>query len=98
MVKIYFSLDDDGYVYGGISEGVMTGASIMSLEVDSDHEIFNSDPSAFKYTDGELIKDEQKQQELIDNSQKEESKLSEDDSNSLAILELAEKLYLKGGN
>lgn len=89
MRPVYFVIDSDGYIDGGISYSPLEDA--IKLELPKDHEIFKTDSTIFKYVDGELVKDEEKQQKLIEENEKKSSKPSAEDMNALAILELAEK-------
>lgn len=86
---IYFTLDDDGYLDGWGS--VRSSDIDTKLEVEEEHEVLRN-PHAFKYVDGELIKDEVKQKELIEQYEKEQNKLKDKDMTALAILELAEEI------
>lgn len=90
---IYFKLKD-GYVngWGSTSSG---DDDEIKLEVSDGHEVLRN-PEIFKYEDGELIKDEERQKELKEEAEKEDNGMSIEDQNSVAILELAESL-LKGG-
>lgn len=70
----------------------------VKVNLDKNHDFFNTDCHAWKYIDGELIFDEEKEQELIVQHEKEQNKLTVDDLNTLAIFELAQQIEeLKGG-
>lgn len=95
-MKIYFFLENNGYVYGGISYRPMKNA--IEADVPEDHEIFSSDSNAFKYKDGELIKDEERRKRLKENAEKDRNKLTDVEMNEQALLELANIVsQLKGG-
>lgn len=96
MKKIYFTVGDDGYIEGGISEGRMIGDSICSIEIRGDHDIFTSDSSCWKYENGKLVFDEERQQQLIEEYEREKNKPSETDVLAMAVMDLAE-LVLNGG-
>ena len=96
MITIYFSLDENGYLDGWGSTSSKTETEI-ELEIDRNHVFFDSDSCAFKYIDGELVEDKARRQRLIEEHEKEESKLSKEDINSIAIMELAQ-LIMMGGN
>lgn len=88
-MKIYFTTKD-GYL-NGVSSTSMRRNDEFCAEVQEDHEVLRN-PEVFKYEKGKLIKDEQKQQELIAQSQKDESRQTDDEINALAIMELSEKI------
>lgn len=69
----------------------------ITLEIDEEHEFFQSDFSIYKYVDGELVKDEERQQQLVEQHEREQNKPNESDMLALAILELATEIEkLKG--
>lgn len=83
-MTIYFNLKD-GYL--DATSSTQPGHQ-YSVEVDQDHEVLRN-PEVFKYVDGELIKDEERQQQLIEEYEKEQEKLTKEEINEMAILELA---------
>lgn len=89
MVKIYFSLDEEGYLDGWGS--TPSSEDCFCMEVPKDHEVLRN-AIIFKFVDGELIKDEERQQELIDQHERESNKLSAVDLNTLALFELAQEI------
>lgn len=82
LMRIYFNLND-GYLDGvsSSSDGYEHYA-----KVNPDHEVLRN-PEIFKYKDGKLVKDAERQKELKEES--EESKLSDADMNEQALMELA---------
>ena len=93
-MKIYFTLDDDGYVNGWGS--TRSTENDIELDLDDNHEFFKTDFQCWKYVDGELVFDEEKQQQLIEEYEREQNKPSETDMLALAIMELG-KLVMNGG-
>lgn len=94
MVKIYFNLKD-GYLDGASS--TQPGHK-YSVEIEKDHEVLHN-PEVFKFVNGELIKDEERQRQLIEEHEKDRAKLSKEEINEMAILELAGILAdMKGGD
>lgn len=85
MRTIYFLLDNEGYLTG-ISSNSYRDDDEIKLEVEEDHEIFTSDAMVFKYENGELTKDEERQKQLLD----EQSKPSDEQMNAIALMELTE--------
>src|SRR5699024_12644873 len=90
---IYINLDDDNYLTGW---GSTQSNGNIKIYI-SDEEVL-SNPEIFKYEDGELIKDEEKQKELIKEREEEEnapSKIDEliesDNTNALATMDLSER-------
>lgn len=103
MKKIYFVIDEEGYIKGGYSESELVGENVRSVEVEEEHEIFNSDAEIFKYVDGELIKDEERKQQIIKEFDDQRNKPSEiellrqeNEMLALAIMELS-TIVLSGG-
>lgn len=103
MKKIYFVIDEEGYIKGGYSESELVGENVHSVEVEEEHEIFNSDAEIFKYVDGELIKDEERKQQIIKEFDDQRNKPSEiellrqeNEMLALAIMELS-TIVLSGG-
>ena len=48
----------------------------IELELDNDHEFFKTDYQCWKYVDGELVFDEEKQRQLIEAYKREQNKPS----------------------
>lgn len=105
MITIYFNIVD-GYL-DGWSTSPSNLESEQSAVVEKGHEVLQV-PEVFKFVDGELIKDEERQQQLIEDFQetpseneelrKENEKLREEiDMNALAFMEFAE-IILGGGS
>lgn len=98
MVTIYFTLID-GYVSGWSSTPSGTDHELHA-DVENDHEVLRN-PEIFKLVDGELFKDEERQQQLIDEYQETLSEIEllrqEIDMNALAFMEFAE-MFLGGGS
>src|SRR5699024_1841732 len=92
---IYINLDDDNYLTGWGST-----QSNCNIKIYIPDEEVLSNPEIFKYEDGELIKDEEKQKELIkereEEEEKETSKIDElietDNTNALATMDLSERV------
>lgn len=95
-MMIYFTLDNNGYLTGWSS----TPSNVdneFSLEVEEGHEVL-SNPFVFKYENGQLVKDEQKQQELINEMNKPseiEQLRQENQMLAMAVMELG-KLIMGG--
>lgn len=68
----------------------------IELELDNDHEFFKTDYQCWKYVDGELVFDEEKQKQLIEEYEREQNKPSELDMLALAVMELGQ-LIMNGG-
>src|SRR5699024_1305072 len=83
---VYISVDSDNYLTGWSS--TRSNDDDKEINVYRNHEALQN-PEVFKYVDGELIKDEERQQELIAEREENESKPSEAKRNELAIMELA---------
>lgn len=94
---IYFTLKN-GYVNGWGTTPSGEGNEIK-LEVDKDHEVLHN-PEIFKYENGELIKDEERQKKLKRETEKEENRPTGEEINEMALLELAELVAktMKGGD
>jgi len=90
---VYLDLDDENYVTGyGSDDGD------AKLDLPKDHKFFDSVVEAWKYVDGELIFDEERYSKIIDDKEKENSKLTPEEINEMAILELAMVISeMKGG-
>lgn len=87
-------LDENGYVDGWGS--TRSSENDIEIELDNNHEFFKTDSACWKYVDGELVFDEERQQKLIEEYEREQNKPSELDTLALAIMELG-KLILNGG-
>lgn len=93
-MKIYFTIDDKGYLTGWGS----TRSTEKDIELDlaDNHEFFKTDHQCWKYENGELVFDEEKRQRLIEEYEREQNKPTE-----LERLEVLEKamleLILRGG-
>lgn len=87
---IYVDLDSDGYVFGwGSTRGSI---SETRLELHKDHELFNSNIRAWKYSDGKLVFYEEGSKQLEKVAEEEADKPNAEGIISLAILELAEEI------
>lgn len=91
---IYFETDKEGYLNGWSSS--RSNEREIELEVEEDHEVLRNS-RIFKYVDGELIKDEERQQQLIGQYEKELNKQTETDKIAMALMDLAE-ILLNGGD
>jgi len=95
-MKVYFTVDENGFVNNGWSSTPSFAEGEIELELDKEHEFFKSDYQCWKYENGELVFDEEKRQRLIEEYEREQNKPSELDTLALAIMELG-KLILNGG-
>ena len=91
---VYITLDENSYVNGWGS--TRSSENDIEIELDDTHEFFKTDFACWKYEDGELVFDEERQQKLIEEYEREQNKPSELDTLALAIMELG-KLILNGG-
>lgn len=92
---VYIAVDENSYVNGWGS--TRSSENDIEIELDDTHEFFKTDFSCWKYENGELVFDEEKQKQLIEEYEREQNKPSESDMLTLAILELAVELEkLKG--
>lgn len=91
---IYISLDENGYVDGWGS--TRSSDNDIEIELDDNHDFFKTDIRCWKYEDGELVFDEGRQQELIEEYEREKNKPSELDMLALAVMELGQ-LIMNGG-
>lgn len=103
MKKIYFVIDEEGYIRGGYSESELIGENVLSIEVNENHEIFSNDAEIFRYVDGQLIKDEDRQCKLIEEHENHINKPSEiellrreNEMLAFALMELS-TIILNGG-
>ena len=69
---VYITLDENGYVNGWGS--TRSSDSDIEIELDDNHEFFKTDFSCWKYENGELIFDEERQQQFINERLQEENK------------------------
>lgn len=94
---IYLNLTDDDYVDGWGSN--RSNESEIEINLDEEHDFFNSDIHCWKYEDDELVFDEEKKQKLVKEREMEEFKPLKSEINEMALLELAGIIdKLKGGN
>lgn len=94
-MRIYFTVDDKGYLNGwGSTPSYVEGE--IELDIEDDHDFFTSDSSCWKYENGKLVFDEERQQQLIEEYEREKNKPSETDVLAMAVMDLAE-LVLNGG-
>lgn len=84
---IYFNLKN-GYLDGYSSS---PNGFEYEIEVPDNHEVLNN-PEVFRFIDGELVKDEVYQQELIEKYEREQQKPTQEDMLALALLELATEI------
>jgi len=81
---IYLNLDDSNYVTGhGTDDGD------VKIDIDKEHEFFKTDIHAWQYVDGELIFDEERNKKITQEREIEEQKISKEERNEMAMLELA---------
>ncbi|MBM7598461.1 hypothetical protein JOC34_000818 [Virgibacillus halotolerans] len=90
MVRVYLLTDTDGYV-SITSSRSLRNENEQTIEVPKDHEVLRNS-EIFKYVDGKLIKDVEKQQQLISEANDKPEKLTDDEMNAIAIMELSEKI------
>jgi len=76
-LKIYLTLDENGYVDGWGS--TRSTENDIELELDNDHEFFKTDFSCWKYEDGKLVFDEERQQKLIEEYEREQNKPTDEE-------------------
>jgi len=72
---IYITLNENGYVNGWGS--TRSTENDIELELDENHEFFKTDYQCWKYENGELVFDEEKQQRLIEEYEREQNKPTE---------------------
>ena len=99
---IYIYIDDNNYLTGWSS--TRSSDDDIEINVYRNHEALQN-PEVFKYVDGELIKDEERQQELIEEREENENKPSEleqlrkeNDELAMALMDLAEITLNIGGD
>ena len=71
-MKIYLTLDKNGYVDGWGS--TRSSDNDIEIELDDNHEFFKTDSACWKYENGELVFDEEKQKQLIEEYEREQNK------------------------
>ena len=71
---VYITLDENGYVDGWGS--TRSSDNDIEIELDDNHEFFKTDFACWKYEDGELVFDEEKQKQLIEEYEREQNKPS----------------------
>ena len=92
-MKIYLYVDENNYVSGWGS--TRSSDNNIEIELDDNHEFFNSDFSCWKYIDGELVFDEEKRRRLLEEYEREQNEPTE--TERLEALENAVlELILKG--
>lgn len=72
---VYITLDENCYVNGWGSTGLSDND--IKIELDDNHEFFKTDFACWKYENGELVFDEEKQHQLIEEYEREQNKPSE---------------------
>ncbi|GGP07889.1 hypothetical protein GCM10011346_05940 [Oceanobacillus neutriphilus] len=86
-------------IYFNVVKGYLDGWSSTSegfeykLEVENTHEVLIN-PFIFKFENGELIKDEEYQKQLIGQEEIRKSIPNSEEINAIAILELAEMVFM----
>lgn len=73
---VYITLDENGYVDGWGSTSSHVDNEI-EIDLDENHEFFKTDSACWKYENGELVFDEEKQKQLIKEYEREQNKPSE---------------------
>lgn len=64
MRTIYFTVDDNGFLEGYSSNSMLLENEIC-IELEETHELFSNPFSIFKYEDGEIIKDDEAEDNYI---------------------------------
>lgn len=72
---IYIALDENGYVDGWGS--TRSSDNDIEIELDDNHDFFKTDFACWKYEDGELVFDEEKQKQLIEEYERGQNRPSE---------------------
>lgn len=62
---VYITLDENGYVSGWGSTSSRVDKEI-EIDLDENHDFFKTDFACWKYENGELVFDEEKQKQLIE--------------------------------
>ena len=73
---VYITLDENGYVDGWGSTSSHVDNEI-EIDLDENHEFFKTDFSCWKYENNELVFDEEKQKQLIEEYDRERNRPSE---------------------
>lgn len=81
---VFLEVGEDDYVISWGSDG-----GDVSIELEEDHDFFTTDVRAWKYVDGDLVFDEEKQQQIAGEYEREQSKPTEIERLEDALLELA---------
>lgn len=87
-IKIYFTIDENGYLVEYSSTSMNTENEFM-LDIDDNHELLNSMPYFFKFVDGKIIKDENRERQIKEEILREKNKPSDIERLEMAIMELA---------
>ena len=96
-MKIYFTVDDKGYLNGwGSTPSYVEGEN--ELDIEDDHDIFTSDSSCWKYENGKLVFDEERQQQLIEEYEREKNKPTETERLEVVENALLEMILGSGNN
>lgn len=85
---VYITLDENSYVDGWGS--TRSSENDIEIELDDNHEFFKTDSACWKYENGELVFDEEKQKQLIEEYEREQNK-----PNSQERLEALENALLE---
>lgn len=93
-MKIYLTLDENGYV--SMFGSTRSTEKDIELDLADDHDFFKTDHQCWRYESGELVFDEEKRQRLIEEYEREKNKPSELDMLALAVMELGQ-LIMNGG-
>src|SRR5699024_11868545 len=104
MLIIYVYVTDDIYNYVTGWSSTRSNYDDISIRLPTDHEFFKSDMHAWKLVNDELVFDEDKQQQLVNEREKEESKPNEldilkqeNEKLAMALMDLAEITLNIGG-
>ena len=72
-MKIHLTLDENGYVDGWGSTSSHVDNEV-EIELDDTHKFFKTDFACWKYEDGKLVFDEERQQKLIEEYEREQNR------------------------
>lgn len=89
MRKIYFTVDENNRL-NELSSTSTRKENEFCIEVDDNHEVLLGNYEIFKYENGELIKDEEYQEELIEEEEERQNKPNDEEMNAIALMELTE--------
>ena len=92
---IYITLDEKSYVNGWGS--TRSSDNDIEIELDDNHEFFKTDFACWKYENNELVFDEEKQKQLIEEYEREKNRPSEQERIEALENALLE-LILRGDN